>query len=115
MLTLTEINSEIKSIEGLSWDEIKDMKKGEYSRLQKRLDLLRTLKSYLETSPAQEFIDSELNRLETLINAKMIEFDPDKYEKLTKKEVTKLKKDHEKMYNIPHFRSQVRALRILQK
>lgn len=117
MKNIKEVKKDISKIENISFSELNTMKPIDIKRMYKKLDLLRIMEKYLETSPTSEFIDQELGRLEAIITAKSLEFqrvsEEREYEKLAKKEVSKLKKKHEDMYEIPKYRIQVKALRFL--
>lgn len=80
---------------------------------------LRWTLKYLETQPTDNFVKSEIERVEGIVIAKSSEFqkvsEEREYEKLVKKEVSKLKKEFEKQYNIPKLRTQIRNLRFVLK
>ena len=110
-----DIQKEISAIENLSSTDIEEMKPSAWKRLQKKLELLRLFVIYLETHPTEEFVRSEIARIEMIVSAKMLLFNPEAYEDLPKKEVSKLRLKHEAMYDIKKMRSQVRNMRMLLK
>lgn len=87
--------------------------------LKKRLEILRLLVNYLETSLTEAFVKSEISRLERVMSAKIKIFDDKKegyIEKgLTPKQISGLKSKHEALYDIKKMRTHVRNLRILLK
>jgi len=108
MKNIADVKKEIKNAENTS---LADMKPAEISRHKKKLELLRFTLKYLETNPPADFMVNELGRLERIITAKMLEFSAG--ERLPKKEVAKLKKEHETKYGIPKLRTQLRTLRFI--
>lgn len=92
-------------------------RKAHEKRLRKKIPFLKTCIMYLESSPTEAFVKKELDRIETKINLRMSQFPLDQYQKsdMPLTEVNKLKKAHEKKYEIPHLREQVRTLRFLLK
>lgn len=115
MKSITDIKKEIRQIESISSDEKNELKPAAWRKLKKHLKLLRLMEKYLFTKPTETFVVNEVGRLEKIITAKMSEFKPEKYEELPRKAVTKLRKDHEKKYDIPKLRTQIRTLRFLLK
>jgi hypothetical protein len=104
---------EIREIENMSSVDKSELKPAALNRLKKKLELLKHLVKYLETSPSVEFIKSEIQRIEIVISAKMLEFPESDYGRLSKKDVAKLRKEHEKQYGIPKLRNQLKTLRFL--
>lgn len=115
MKNIHDLKQEIGRIENMSRTEINEMKPAQYKRVLKYLSLLRLMVIYLESGPTEVFVKSEIKKNERIITAKMQLFDESDYEKLTKKEVSKLKAAHEKTYDIKKMRQHVRNLRILLK
>lgn len=115
MKTINDVKKEIGVIENLPKVEILEMKPVVWRRLKKKLELLRILVIYLETNPTEQFVLSEMKRLEKLISAKMKEFAKDELvEKgVSAKEITKLKNKHEAKYDLKKMRTHVRTLRLL--
>lgn len=74
----------------------------------RELIFLNVIKKYLMTQPTQEFCSSERDRLEKIINAVMGRFvEP---ENVTKGELSKLRKVHEKEYDVAKYRRQLRTM-----
>lgn len=113
MKNINQLKQEIKQLENISSAEIAEMKPAVYKRHLKKMELLRHLVKYLETNPTKDFIEKDTTRLETVISAKMLEFPVDDYHKLAKKEVDKLRKEHESKYGIGKLRTQLKTLRYL--
>ena len=117
MKNLENVKREIGDIENTSKVEIKEMKPTTWRKQLKKLELLRLLLKYIETSPTEKFVRDEIERLEFTITLKSQEFDSSKYEErsVPKKEISKLKKAHEAIYGLSKMRAQVRTLRMLLK
>lgn len=90
-------------------------KKSEETKLRKRIPFLRLCIMYIEENPDHQYLRQEISKIETKITLRMNQFVLDDYKEVDKKTVNKLKKDHEKKYEIPHLREQVRTLRFLLK
>lgn len=113
MKTIPELQKELKDVEySIQNDE---MKPAAERKLRKRIPFLRTCIKYIETNPSQSFMKSEIEKVENKINLRMGQFCLDDYQDLDKKTVNKLRKQHEKKYEVPHLREQVRTLRFLLK
>jgi hypothetical protein len=84
-------------------------------RLRKRIPFLKHCIMYLESNPDTNFVKSEITKVEEMINRRMNLFVLDNYESagVDKKTVNKLKKEHEKKYDVPKLREQVRTLRFI--
>lgn len=117
MKNLKDVQKEISVIENTLSVEIREMKHSVWKRQLKKLALLRIFITYLETNPTEDFIKSEIKRLEKVVSAKSKEFDATPLEKkgVPKKEVTKMRKAHEASYGLGKMRTQVRNLRMLLK
>lgn len=115
MKTVKELKEEIVSIKhSLENDK---MKKAAQTRMRKRLPFLKLCIMYLESNPDHKYMRAEIEKVETKINLRMIQFPLDQYQTdgVDKKTVNRLKKAHEKKYEVPHLREQVRTLRFLLK
>jgi hypothetical protein len=93
--------------------EKEELKPAQRSRLKKRLQFLQICVRYLESTPNEYFINKQLEDVELKITRRMKLFVLEDEEKLAKKEVSKMRKEHEKKYEVPHLRDQARALRYL--
>ncbi len=113
MKTTSELHQEIKDIEYSIRHE--EMKPAVEKRLRKRIPFLKTCIAYVETNPSQTFMKSEVEKVENKIRLRMAQFSLDDYQELDKKTVTKLRKEHEKKYEIPHLREQLKTLKFLLK
>lgn len=113
MKTIPELKAEVKDIEYKIHHE--EMKPAAQKRLRKRIPFLKTCIMYLEEKPDHQYMRSEIQKIETKITLRMNQFVLDDYKEVDKQTVNKLKKAHEKKYEIPHLREQVRTLRFLLK
>lgn len=113
MKTIQDCQKEIDEIKKRIENE--ELKKGVESKLRKRVSWLRVCIKYLETNPDHLFIRKEIIRVEDMITRRMILFILDDAEKIPKGVASKLKREHEKKYEIPKFREQVRTMRFLLK
>lgn len=115
MKTVKELTEEIADIKYKIQNE--EMRPSAEKRLRKRIPFLNTCIAYIETNPSRDFIKKQLGDCENKINLRMNQFPLDEYQSngLTKPTVLKLKREHEKKYEIPHLREQVKALRFLLK
>ena len=117
MKTIKELQEELADIKYKIQNE--EMKPAVEKRLRKRIPFLKLCVSYLESNPDKAYLKKEVDGIEAKIDSLMSRFPIEKYEKqeppLTKPEISKLRKIHEKEYQIPHMRTQVRTLRFLLK
>ena len=105
MKALAEVNEDIKRL--LETDR-KQLKRTQVGKVLNRLEFLNIIKGYLMTSPTEEFIVSEIARIENKINATMALFDDKLY-----KDPKPAKHKFERENKIPHLRDQIRALRFI--
>lgn len=120
MKTKVDINLELNEVVNtLEADKLKKsadrMKKSAATKLRKKIPFFKMCIMYVESNPSEQFVKKEIDRVETKINLRMAQFVLDEYKELDKKTVAKLKREHEKKYEIPHLREQVRTLRFLLK
>lgn len=120
MKTINQIKSDlIEVVNTLQEDKQKKvedrMKKSAATKLRKKIPFLKTCIMYVESGPSEQFVKKEIERIETKINLRMGLFILDDYKEVDKKTVSKFKREHEKKYEIPHLREQVRTLRFLLK
>jgi len=117
MKTVQELKSEISDIKYKIENE--DMKPATERRLRKRIPFLKTCIMYVESNPSRDFIKKQMEDCENKIDLRMRSFPLDEYMAMEKPPdkptIRKLKMAHEKKYEIPHLRDQVRALRFLLK
>lgn len=108
MRTLLEVKTEIITLA----EEINagGLKKIQVSRKKNRIEFLKTISNYLETTPTQKFIDLEIDRLQEKIAILSNRFDPADY-----KDPRMAFKQHEKDMGIPQLRTQLRTLRYIKK
>lgn len=64
MKTIDQLKRRRSEIEGMSREQVKALSKRETSKLEKEMTNLIYCIQYLETSPRQEFVESELIRVE---------------------------------------------------
>lgn len=113
MITIKSLKTEKEKVV----DEIKngDLKKVKENRLRKRIAYLDTCIKYLETHPDESYMKLEIGKLETKMNFRMECFKPLNELMLSKKDLSKMKKAHEKQYEIPKLREQIKTLRFILK
>lgn len=111
MKTIKAIGEEITDIKYKI--EHEEMKPAIEKRLRKRIPFLKMCIAYLESGATKEFVLSELKKVDEKIDRRMNLFVLKDEEKLTKKEVSKLRKEHEKLHEVKHLRDQLKALRFL--
>jgi hypothetical protein len=116
MKTIKELQQELKDAEYAIHHD-KELKPSAIKKLRKRVPFLRTCIKYIESGPSAIFMKQEIEKVENKINLRMVQFPLDDYQSqnLDKKTVSRLKKEHENKYEIPHLREQVRTLRFLLK
>jgi ASC-1-like (ASCH) protein len=80
----------------------------------KELEAYKMCRDYLKSNPSEEFIKSEIARLEAFNNQKLEVFD-NMYDKskIAQPLYTKLRGDYEKKWQIPKNRNQLHWLRLL--
>jgi len=113
MKKIVEIKNEISDIKHKIEEE--GVLQSQEKRLRKKVPLLRKCILYLETEPSEDFCKSEVDRICKAINKRMELFAPINEEKLTKKDLAKARKDHEKEWDIPKMRMQLKTLNYLLK
>lgn len=111
MKTIKSIKEEIVEVKYRIENE--EMKSAAVKRLKNRIAFLKLCIAYIETNPAKEFILSELKKVDEKIDKRMNLFVLSGEENMTKKDVSKLRKAHEKLYEVKRLRDQLRALKFL--
>ncbi len=82
--------------------------------LKARIQFFKDCRNYMLSQPKEEFVRAEILRIETFINAKLLEFSEGvDTSKLTVKATSDLRKKHEDKYGIAQKRKQLKALRFL--
>ena len=115
MKTIKEIKDEFSEIEARINNKHKEeLKPAIERRLRKRISFLNTCIMYLEHQPSASFIKSEIEKVRAKIDRRMglFIFDDGMVDKKT---VSKMRKAHEKQYEVPHLRDQLYALKFLIK
>lgn len=112
MKTVRQLQNELSDLK-VKIEQEDDKKKEK--KLRKKIPYLNTCIMYLESNPDELFIKQEIEKVETKINLRMQQFILDDIENKPKSLVSKLKRQHEKQYDIPKLREQVRTLRYLLK
>lgn len=113
MKQIKDVKSEISDIKHKIEAGVLDT---EEKRLRKKIPFLRKCILYLETEPREEFLKSEIDRICEMINTRIEMFkEPHNADKLSKKDLSKLKKAHEKEWEVPKLRMQLKTLNYLLK
>lgn len=109
---LSDVREEIKILQKVDKADVRRAK-----ALKKRIPVLNQCMMYLESEPTESFIRQEISRVENKITLRMNQFPLDHYQQtnVDPRTVNKLKRDHEKKYDVPKLREQVRTLRFLLK
>lgn len=113
MKKIDQLEGELRDIKHSIENEV--LKPAQEKRLRKRIPYIRHCIKYLESEPKESFVKSEIQKCEDKITIRMSHFVLNNVEELDKKTVTKLKKAHEKLHEIPKLREQVRTLRYILK
>ena len=111
MKTIKQLREDIAEITNTI--EKTDLTVSVENRLRKRILFLRHCIMYLETKPDRDFLVKNMEGLEKFINAKMEQLVIPNEDKLTRPQISKIKKDYEEMFAIPKMREQVKAIRFL--
>lgn len=113
MKTLKEIRKEIKS--ELDYLESKDFRDLDYKsqksmrgKADKRVEFLRVIEKYLEHTPAENFCQSELNRL----NARLFTIE-NSYGSFIPKFPDKKKAEFSKEHDLPLLKTQIKTLQYI--
>lgn len=101
-----EINEELAANKKRKKGEVGFLKAGAVKKLKSRKEYLLTCIAYLNTNPTQEFIDKEKERLMGR-NNKIMEGMPDGSRKI--------KRDYEKLMDLPKIRLQMRTLQFISE
>lgn len=113
MKTVTELKQDISDIKYQIQNE--DMKPAAEKRLRKRIPFLNMCIAYIESNPDPAFVKGELVKVQAKIDLRMNMFSLAGIDEMDRPSVTKLRKAHEKTYEVPHLREQVKALKFLLK
>jgi hypothetical protein len=112
MKTLEEINQDIRNVELEMMDGTTPKRR--YKTLETKLKLLRQIKMYLETNPSEEFIELEINRINTYISSKQSQFEYWKKNVCPQHvDTNKRKALFEREVGIPHLKKQLKTLKYL--
>lgn len=104
---IDSVKAEIKSI--LRSDERKDVARKK--RLRAKLPQLKQYLLYLETSPTKEYCEKEMDRISNRINEiSKLYVEPENKDRFTKSQLSAIKKDFEKMWNLPKLRKQLTSI-----
>lgn len=112
---MVEINKVVDEISRLSDNLSRDshkMKRSEEKRELKKINFLRHVASYLNSFPSEEFIGSEIKRLEnreSLINKQFECWTPTKYFVTEKEKI----KEYRKEMGVPKIKIQLKALKFI--
>lgn len=108
-----------KEIEELNAERIKGLKTSppmktvEMNRILNRVSLLKTCVMYLESNPQEEFIKCEIERVKDRIDKISDGFYHPNKDNMALKDFGKLKKDFEKLYNVPKLKVQLSTLKFI--
>jgi hypothetical protein len=112
MIPINKLTQEVSTLMlRLDNDGLK-MKKMERSKITNRITFLRTTITYLEQDNREDFLSSELDRLNKrvqLINDGYADWIPSKYYEKEKDQL----KDYLKEMGIPKLKAQIKALRFI--
>lgn len=115
MKTIEQLKKEIFDVTYKLQNE--SMKKSAETKLRNRIAFLKVCVRYVESNPDQSFCEKELKKIEDIISSKMKEFEDsisdEKKEKMSKKVLSGLRKEHEAMYGLSKLRVQMRSLRFI--
>jgi hypothetical protein len=111
MITIKMLKAEIEKIKHQIENE--EMKPAAETRLRNRIKFLNQCILYIETNPPEHFVKSEIVRLDKFISTKLNAFPAERYKDLCNKDFNKMKKEHEKMFDIPKLRIQLKTLKFL--
>lgn len=108
MRSLLDVKTEIITLA----EEINQggLKKPQVSRRKNRIEFLKLVANYLETSPKGQYIELEIDKLQDKIAILENRFDASEY-----KDSREAFKQHEKDMGIPQLRIQLRTLRYIKK
>jgi len=113
MRTIKQVEEEVKEIEHRLKTE--ELKKSVSTKLRKKIQYLRHCIMYIETSPSPAYMKEEIKKVETKIGLRMAQFVLEGVEAMPKSVVSKLKREHEKKYEVPKLREQIKTLRYILK
>lgn len=113
MRTIKQVNEEIKEIEHRLKTE--ELKKSVSTKFRKRIQYLKHCVMYIETNPSPQYMKDEIKKVETKVNLRMAQFVLEGVEAMPKSVVSKLKREHEKKYEIPKLKEQIRTLKYILK
>lgn len=116
MKTIKELQNGIEAIKQKLQDHKskKEVLKGSVERkLRKEIPYLQHCIRYLESNPNPSFVGEEVRRLQAKINVLMSRFTFDETLALPKSEISKLRRAHEKLYDVPKYRQQLRTLKFI--
>lgn len=105
MKSFSEVNDELQV---LLKTNPRETKRTVLGKIKNRIEFLRLIRNYLLASPTEEFVTSEIARIENKINATMSLFDAKLY-----KDPKPAMHKYERENKIPHLREQIRALRFI--
>lgn len=119
MKTLKSIQKEISDIisEIKEADRHYDKKSATLSkRLRAKLSKLKYFKMYLETNPSDDYCKKEIERIENRINKieQLYEL-PENPERFTRGQLSLMKKDYEKQWDVPKLKKQLMTLYYISK
>jgi len=94
-----------KEIADLRATNIGTLTKRQVTNLKSKIQFFELMEKYLRENPTEEFVVSEITRIENRINAIHDNFDASRY-----KDPTEPRKKYENEMGVPHLRTQLKAL-----
>lgn len=101
MKTLKDINSDIKDLRKVLENIDPETDKRLFNKAKKQLAFARLVKQYLQTEPREDFIKSEIRRLQSFIA---------KFDERTEKWLRKEKGEQAKELGIPQMKKQISTM-----
>jgi uncharacterized membrane protein YheB (UPF0754 family) len=111
MKTIKQLQKEIDEI--VTRLQKEELKKNVQTKLRKQIQFLRFCIKYIETQPAKDFLVTELSSIEKKITLRMNAFDESKYSNIARSEVSKIRKEYEKMHEIPKLKTRIKTIKFL--
>lgn len=111
MKTIKQLQKEIEEIkQSLEINQFTTVVKNRHLN---RIAFLKTCIMYLQANPERAFVHSELTRCEEKLKLRESAFDESKYADVTRSQLTKLRNEHEKTYDIPKLKTEIKTLEFL--
>lgn len=128
MKTVKQIEKDIKSVKQEMADAAKEMNKllitpstfkynkKRYKDLEKQLESATVCELYLRTEPSEDFVKKEKSRIGDRLKAIDNGYKPPhNYESMPKKELTKIRRQYDKEYQVSKLKAQLKFLEFILK